>query len=76
MRLVLRYSQETKFVTAVDLIRRVLLKCEQALLRVKPADWPVFGGWEFLMEGAGTPSVNLEEMPEPESDEALALTNP
>ena len=65
----LRYSQETKFVTAVDLIRRVLLKCEQALLRVKPADWPVFGGWEFLMEGAGTPSVNLEEMPEPDSDE-------
>ena len=63
----LRYSQETKFVTAVDVIRRVLARCEEALAKVPIKRWPVFGGWELLMEGDHTefaPDVNLTVTPE------------
>ena len=63
----LRYSQETMFVTAVDLIRRVLAKCEEALAKVPIQRWPVFGGWELLMEGDQTgcaPDVAITVMPE------------
>ena len=45
----LRYSQETKFVAVVDVIKRVLTKCEEAFVRTPPEDWPVFGGWELLL---------------------------
>ena len=45
----LRYAQETKFVAVVDVIRRVIAACEEAMGRISVDKWPVFGGWEYLL---------------------------
>ena len=50
----LRYSSEVQMVTAVDLIVRVSLACEQAMQKFPVDAWPLFGGWEnFLPDRPG-----------------------
>lgn len=68
----LRYSQETKFVAIVDLISRVLAKCQEALDRVPAENWPVYGGWELLLDDCGgdlIQSFDIQEVVLPEQDE-------
>lgn len=56
----LRYSQETKFVAVVDVILRVLERCEEAFVRTPPQEWPVFGGWELLLSAGRVGSATEE----------------
>ena len=46
----LRYAEEVKMVTAVDLIVRVIRACEDAMAEHPIGDWPLFGGWENFLQ--------------------------
>ena len=65
----LRYAEETKFLSQIRIIADVCKDCEAALEKVGVKNWPVFGGWELLMEdrtfdGGLRPEVSLTVEPE------------
>jgi hypothetical protein len=59
----LRYAQETRFVSSVDVIRRVLDACERAMEQTPIDEWPVFGGWELLLPLSDSRRTSAGDIP-------------
>ena len=59
----LRYAEETKFLAQIRIIAEVCADCEGALSRVGVENWPVFGGWELLMQDRFGGGDNVDVAP-------------
>jgi hypothetical protein len=59
----LRYAEETKFLAQIRIIAEVCADCEAALSRVGVENWPVFGGWELLMQNRFGGGDNVDVAP-------------
>ena len=76
----LRYAEETKLISAVDLICRIIAKCDSHIGAHGVGNLPIFGGWEVLIsdfhdgssddgDTSSVPPVDLNFV-EPEGSEA------